>query len=180
MKKSLLLLLIFSLALLTGCKKNDVVDDTEDELSLTGSVSTVFEFEYRFNNELIQYTVEVVSKDDELLFIDIDTVSYISPLYELNVELARLAFVLEAIQDAETNQPLCMEVISEGEGQDGVEKSCRLLPEEYPLVTLDMVDEASDFELLAIYSDTSDGWDYAYVNITLTNETHYDDYENKE
>ena len=181
MKKVLLLLLVFSIAILTGCSSDDNIEDNTEEVSLTGSVSTVYEFEYRFNDELIMFTVEVVSNNEELLFIDIDTVAYISPLYELNVDLVRLAFVLDVIDpNNDINQPLCMEVISEGSAQEGIAKSCRLLPEEYPFVTYDMVNEATDFELIAIYEDSLGGVDFAYVNITLTNETYYEDYENKE
>lgn len=176
MKKYFVILLLLSVLILSGCKKEETPE--ENEVSLDGAVSTVYEIQYLFNNESIIYTIEVVSIDGELQFIDMDAVANISELSELNIMLDRLAFVMEGVTP-DGNEPLCSEIISEGDEITNQEFSCRVTPEEFPRIELEDVDSFEDFMLLAIYQDTETGFDAVYVNISLLSETQFDDYQNK-
>lgn len=172
MGKRMLLLLALPLLFLVGCS-----EDQSDNLENTDQTeSTVYEIEYDFENDSVLLTVEVVSKNDELLYVDIDSVANITELSELHVMLDRLAFVLEVVTP-DGNERLCMEVISEGDRQENVESSCRTTPEEYPAISLEDVDEFEDFMLLAIYQDTDTGFDSVYVTISLLEETYNEVYE---
>lgn len=175
MKKFIFLLVALPILFLVGCNNEaDLVED--DQLD---AESIVYEIEYSFENDSVLLIVEVVYEDDELLFVDIDSVANISELSELHVMLDRLAFVLEVVTP-EGNERLCMEVISEGERQIDMESSCRTTVEEYPDISLEDVDEFEDFMLLAIYQDTDTAFDYAYVTISLIDETYNEVYVEEE
>ena len=176
MKKILLISLFIPLLFLVGCASNNN-EETIDPL--IGSESDLYEFNYQFNNELIVFSVEVVYNDEEFLFADINTITHMSELTQLHPQLDRLAFILEVVTP-EQNERLCIEIVSEGEEKVAEEGYCRTTSDEFPAISLEDIDDFSDFMLLAIYQDTDQGFDYSYVNITLINETHYEDYQNKE
>ena len=133
--------------------------------------STTYEFVYEFDEDnIINMTIEVVYKGDELLFVDVDAISNTQELQELDPLLNQIAYVLEG-NDANGNKKLCLEVKSEGEAHVDKEYSCRTNPEDTLGLVLEDVDSAEDFLLLAIYQDIEFAFDVSYLNITLISET---------
>ena len=138
--------------------------------------SKTYEIEYRFDDyNHITYTVEVVYKDDELLFVDLEANATIQELIELDPTLQQLAYVLEGNNEVSIHR-LCSEIVSTGDAIVNENYTCRTTLDEYPGLELTDVDEFSDFMLIAIFQDKDFVFDYEYLNITLLNETYKDNY----
>lgn len=138
--------------------------------------SKTYEFEYAFDElNTINMTIEVVYRDNELLFVDIDALANTQELTELDPNLDRLAYVLEG-SNLNGTKKLCLDIVSEGEALVEAEYSCRTTLEDNPFLVLEDVDTWEDFMLMAIYQDIEFAFDVTYLNITLINETYKDNY----
>ncbi len=151
-----------------------LVDAAEAVPSYTHSKEYTFEYNYNEDN-YVEMNVEVVYKGTELLFVDIEATANTSKLTDLQENLGRLAYILEA-----NGRKLCLEVINEdGEAMDNVSYSCRTTLEEAPNLTLTDIDSFEDFILIAIYEDLDYAWGSEQVNLTLIDQKYNENYYDK-
>lgn len=151
-----------------------LVDFTEPQAIYTES--KVYSFEYINDEDHIEWDVEVVFKQGELLKIEIDSIANLRHPEVIDPFLKELALFLQA--DSRT---LCYSLIHNTQLTDE-ESNCEInFPDpDYSNIVFENIDQFSDFTLFVFYRDMEDGVDTDILNIRSRNEVYHENYYDKD